>query len=162
TENLVRDLPANGRDFANLIPSVRGPQEQARQQDQLSIGQLQQGQQGQQGFNRVQQGQQRQQGQSAAEYSRAAAAEGTIGGLGGGQGGAAPPASRPGAIAGVLGGVLTMQPPAAAPPPPPPPAAVMPSAVVDRIAPLPRPNINGYDQITDNPFIAVSQEPLTT
>src|SRR5437660_2619049 len=103
TENLVRDLPANGRDFANLIPSVRGPQEQARQQDQLSIGQPQQGQQGQQGFNRVQQGQQgqqRQQGQSAAEYSRAAAAEGTIGGLGGGQGGAAPPASRPGAIAG--------------------------------------------------------------
>ncbi|PYS13864.1 MAG: hypothetical protein DMG17_17885 [Acidobacteria bacterium] len=133
-ENKLQNLPTSGRSVDNLVVLDR-----------------QQGQAGQQG----QQGQQA----GAQETDR----------------------RRNGVLSGVLGGVLKAQeeaapppPPAAAAPPPPPAAiataladrAAMASGAADRtdrIAPsVPRDAFNGYDPITDNPFVAVSQQPLAT
>src|SRR5262249_49713978 len=93
-------------------------------------------------------------------------------------------------VSGVLAGVLKAKEEAAPPPPPvggpvpPPPVAMAPPPApaaiataladraaisnvegdrTDRIAPsVPRDAFNGYDPITDNPFVAVSQQPLAT
>src|SRR5437899_4157024 len=128
-----------------------------------------------------QQGQQQQPGTLGALRSAASSAQ--QGQQQGQQGGAEPDRRRnEGVLSGVFGGVLKAQeeaapppPPAAAVPPPPPPAA-MPNVMLadraissgaadrtDRIAPsVPRDAFNGYDPITDNPFVAVSQQPLAT
>jgi Ca-activated chloride channel family protein len=138
-ENKLQDLPVSGASVHDML-SLRGQQGQANQQGQ-----------------QVQQG-----GAAAAERTRN---EGV----------------RSGVLRGVLPGVLKAQEEAAPPPPPPaaaapppPPAAMtalgaggaisnLTADRTDRIAPsLPRDAFNGYDPITDNPFVAVSQEPLAT
>ncbi len=132
-QNKLQDLPTSGRSVDNLVVLDR-----------------QQGQAGQQG----QQGQQA----GAQETDR----------------------RRNGVLSGVLGGVLKAQEEAAPPPPPaaaapPPPPAAIATALADRAAKaseaagrfdrivpsVPR-DANGYDAITDNPFVAVSQQPLAT
>jgi Ca-activated chloride channel family protein len=137
--------------------------DEAAQRDELSFeGQTQQGQ-NQQG--------QTQQGQSQLGADRADAPS------------AAPSGSpRTGVLSGMLNGVLRAQEEAAPPPPapaapraapaaPPPPrmadnfgfsaSATLPSAALDRIQRLPA-NNESYNAITDNGFIAVSQQPLAT
>src|SRR5947209_2465429 len=132
-QNKLQDLPTSGRSVDNLVVLDR-----------------QQGQAGQQG----QQGQQA----GAQETDR----------------------RRNGVLSGVLGGVLKAQEEAAPPPPPaaaapPPPPAAIATALADRAAmeseaagrfdrivpSVPR-DANGYDAITDNPFVAVSTQPLAT
>jgi len=102
-------------------------------------------------------GQQGQQGQG--QQGRQAAAGG---GIGTGQGN--------GVGSGTRGGVAAGAPP---PPPPPPPSAVLSAAARERIIPdnptvvgffdnIGRVNTASYAPITDNPFLRVSQEPLST
>src|SRR5262249_4647659 len=154
-----KEIPENKLDFvaersaANVVPFDR-------QQAEV----VQRGQQGQQG----QADKQLQLGANAQEAER----------------------RRNEVVSGVLAGVLKAKEEAAPPPPPvggpvpPPPVAMAPPPApaaiataladraaisnvegdrTDRIAPaVPRDAFNGYDPITDNPFVAVSQQPLAT
>jgi len=104
-----------------------------------------------------QQRQQSQQGQQGEQLQSRIAA---------GRGGAVASAAEITSGAGTLGR-LAPAPPAAPPPPPPPAARPVPGAPVSTtgvgLADRPvAPPVGNYDRVTDNPFIAVSQQPVST
>ncbi|OLC34105.1 MAG: hypothetical protein AUH28_09745 [Acidobacteria bacterium 13_1_40CM_56_16] len=121
-----------------------------------------------------QQGQQQQPGTLGALRSAASSAQQGQQGQQGPQGGAEPDRRRNEGVLRAQEEAAPPPPPAAAAPPPPPAAiatALADRAAIssgaadrtDRIAPsVPRDAFNGYDPITDNPFVAVSQQPLAT
>src|SRR5436309_963421 len=170
-ENKLQNPPTSGRSFDNLVLLDR-QQGQAQQQ-----GQRQAGQQGQQVG--AQTDRRRNEavlsgvpsGVLKAQVEAPSAGPGVGNGIGPGQGGGV----GGGKGSGVGPGETAFLPLPAAAAPPPPPAAIA-NALADRAAKaseaadrfdrtvpsVPRNAANGYDPITDNPFVAVSREPLAT
>src|SRR5207249_5893134 len=166
-ENKLQNPPTSGRSFDNLVLLDR-QQGQAQQQ-----GQRQAGQQGQQVG--AQTDRRRNEavlsgvpsGVLKAQVEAPSAGPGVGNGIGPGQGGGV----GGGKGSGVGPGETAFLPLPAAAAPPPPPAAIA-NALADRAAKaseaadrfdrtvpsVPRNAANGYDPITDNPFVAVSRE----
>src|SRR5438132_941697 len=159
-ENKLQNPPTSGRSFDNLVLLDR-QQGQAQQQGQQSNDRRRN--------EAVPSGVPS--GVLKAQVEAPSAGPGVGNGIGPGQGGGV----GGGKGSGVGAGETAPLPPPAAAAPPPPPAAIA-NALADRAAKaseaadrfdrivpsVPRDAVNGYDPITDNPFVAVSREPLAT